>query len=235
MINYRHVEYCQPRQLTAPTSTTFVHKVLFCLVSCTIYLSIVLLFDQIVTDLVINRVHYPSTNHSLSPGQVDQLLPPIGQPLHEEHEIECRDRVLAHRLHQQCPGSPSSPPTSPSSKPGSSASSCVLPLSLHNPHLTTLQLVLGLVTIGPWALFLLYDILLYTTRAAAYEIPYFGGRARGRRRPQRPTLTERPDGRKRALSINGTSGSSGTDEKEGVRKRNKEDDSDGAEDLTEEG
>lgn len=92
---------------------------------------------------------------------------------------------------------------------------------------------MGVATIGPWALFLFYDIILYIVRAVAYEVPYYGGRARGRRRPLAPTLTERPDGRKRVLSINGTSGS-GSDEKEGL-KNGRSLDSDEADDLTEEG
>lgn len=76
-------------------------------------------------------------------------------------------------------------------------------------------------------------MILYIFRAIAYEIPYNGGRARGRRRPQAPPLTERPDGWKRALSISGTSGS-GTDENDGVKKRISLD-SDETDDLTEEG
>ncbi len=64
-------------------------------------------------------------------------------------------------------------------------------------------------TIGPWALFIIYDVLLYLVRAVAYEIPYIGGRARGRQRPRAPTLAERPNGRARTFSIGGpmTSGS----------------------------
>ena len=60
-------------------------------------------------------------------------------------------------------------------------------------------------TIGPWALFLIYDMLLYIIRAVAFEIPYFGGRARGRRRPRAPSLVERPNGRRRTFSIGGPS------------------------------
>ncbi|MCJ1371486.1 hypothetical protein MMC20_002703 [Loxospora ochrophaea] len=65
-------------------------------------------------------------------------------------------------------------------------------------------LLLGILTIGPWALFLIYDLLLYLFRTAAYEVPYFGGRAKGRKRPRAPSLTERPDGRtRRTFSISG--------------------------------
>lgn len=102
---------------------------------------------------------------------------------------------------------------------------CLAPsISAHAP-----QLLLGIITIGPWAILIVYDILLYLVRAIAYEIPYFGGRARGRRRPRAPSLAERPNGRRRTFSISGaisgsegvTSGTSGSegDEKEGLRKR----------------
>lgn len=76
-------------------------------------------------------------------------------------------------------------------------------------------------------------MILYIVRAIAYEIPYYGGRARGRGRPQAPQLTERPGGWKRALSISGTTGN-GNEEKEGAKKRISLD-SDEADDLTEEG
>lgn len=49
-------------------------------------------------------------------------------------------------------------------------------------------------------------MVLYIFRAAFYEIPYYGGRAQGKRRPRAPTLKERPNGRKRAFSIGGASG-----------------------------
>ncbi|CAF9941958.1 hypothetical protein IMSHALPRED_003117 [Imshaugia aleurites] len=66
-------------------------------------------------------------------------------------------------------------------------------------------LLLGVMTIGPWALFLIYDMILYIIRAVAYEIPVYGGRARGRRRPLAPSLVERPNGRRRTFSISGPS------------------------------
>lgn len=77
-------------------------------------------------------------------------------------------------------------------------------------------------TIGPWALFIVYDVLLYVVRAVAYEIPYIGGRARGRQRPRAPKLAERPNGRARIFSIGGpiTSGSE-TDESQVVRVRSR--------------
>ena len=82
------------------------------------------------------------------------------------------------------------------------------------------QLLLGICTIGPWALMLVYDLVLYIVRSITYEVPYFGGRARGRRRPRAPSLAERPNGRPRSFSIN-VNASTGfeNDEKEGTRER----------------
>ncbi|KAK2809814.1 hypothetical protein FQN50_003454 [Emmonsiellopsis sp. PD_5] len=57
--------------------------------------------------------------------------------------------------------------------------------------------------IGPWAFLILYDILLYVWRASTYEIPIIGGRARGRQRPQAPSFSERPSGRRRTFSLRG--------------------------------
>jgi len=58
---------------------------------------------------------------------------------------------------------------------------------------------LGVVTIGPWALLLVYDLLFYVYRSCAYHIPFIGGKAQGKRRPRAPSLTERPSGRCRYL------------------------------------
>ena len=86
--------------------------------------------------------------------------------------------------------------------------------------LTSRKLLLGICTIGPWALMLVYDLILYISRSIAYEIPYFGGRARGRRRPRAPSLAERPNGRPRSFSIsmNASTGLD-TDDKAGMRER----------------
>jgi hypothetical protein len=54
---------------------------------------------------------------------------------------------------------------------------------------------------GPWLLFLVYDAILYIFRAATYDIPYIGGRARNRPRPRAPSLSERPSGRPRTFSL----------------------------------
>ena len=81
----------------------------------------------------------------------------------------------------------------------------LFPLSRRNLLTFPPQLLLGVMTIGPWALFLVYDMMLYIIRAVAYEVPYFGGRARGRRRPRAPSLVERPNGRRRTFSFSGPS------------------------------
>lgn len=84
------------------------------------------------------------------------------------------------------------------------------PLLRKPPHLiaktithTLTQLLLGTITIGPWLLIIIYDIVLYIVRALAYEVPFFGGRARGRQKPRAPSLSERPSGRARTFSIGG--------------------------------
>ena len=82
------------------------------------------------------------------------------------------------------------------------------------------QVLLGILTIGPWALLIAYDLILYIVRAVTYEIPYVGGRARGRQRPRAPSLAERPSGRPRTFSIAGPLSSSGEPiGKEGLRER----------------
>lgn len=64
-----------------------------------------------------------------------------------------------------------------------------------------MQLVFGLVMIGPWAALVIYDLILYVFRAVTYEIPIVGGRARGKARPRAPSLTERPSGHRRRFSL----------------------------------
>ncbi|KAH7077705.1 hypothetical protein BKA63DRAFT_564277 [Paraphoma chrysanthemicola] len=67
--------------------------------------------------------------------------------------------------------------------------------------ITRVFLFLGLITIGPWAALLFYDLVLYIVRAVTYEIPFVGGRARGKARPRAPSLTERPTGHRRRFSL----------------------------------
>ena len=58
-----------------------------------------------------------------------------------------------------------------------------------------------MLTIGPWAVLLVYDVLLYIWRSITHEIPLIGGRARGKARPRAPSLKERPDGHRRRFSL----------------------------------
>ena len=72
------------------------------------------------------------------------------------------------------------------------------PLSpLHQPAEHCSQIFFGVVTIGPWAVLIIYDLVLYCSRTVAYELPVFGGRATGKRSPRAPSLT---DGQRRQLS-----------------------------------
>ena len=64
----------------------------------------------------------------------------------------------------------------------------------------------------------MYDLLLYIVRTATYEVPYIGGRARGRQRPRVPTLAERPNGHRRTFSLGGSTIAGGeNEEQEGLR------------------
>ncbi|KAF2241592.1 hypothetical protein BU26DRAFT_440582 [Trematosphaeria pertusa] len=67
--------------------------------------------------------------------------------------------------------------------------------------LKRLFFLMGLLMIGPWAFLLIYDFLLYVARAINHEIPFVGGRARGKARPRAPSLTERPGGHRRRFSL----------------------------------
>lgn len=50
---------------------------------------------------------------------------------------------------------------------------------------------------------ILLDAGLYIYRMALWEFPWIGGRARGHQRPRAPSLTERAEGRRRALGFKG--------------------------------
>jgi hypothetical protein len=67
--------------------------------------------------------------------------------------------------------------------------------------LTGLQLLMGVILIGPWVCLLVYDLFLYIARSITHEIPIVGGRAQGKARPRAPSLTERPSGHRRKFSI----------------------------------
>ncbi|ORY10440.1 hypothetical protein BCR34DRAFT_566933 [Clohesyomyces aquaticus] len=79
----------------------------------------------------------------------------------------------------------------------------ILPASFSTVEtwVTRIFLLLGIITIGPWAALLLYDLLLYIFRSISHEIPVIGGRARGKARPRAPSLTERPSGHRRRFSL----------------------------------
>ncbi|EEH19999.1 hypothetical protein PABG_02258 [Paracoccidioides brasiliensis Pb03] len=77
-------------------------------------------------------------------------------------------------------------------------------LTAFEAWLVRVFIFLGTIIIAPWAFLILYDILLYIWRACTYEIPIIGGRARGRQRPQAPSFSERPDGRRRTFSLRGS-------------------------------
>ncbi|KAJ6096208.1 hypothetical protein N7486_006954 [Penicillium sp. IBT 16267x] len=64
-------------------------------------------------------------------------------------------------------------------------------------------LLLGLITIGPWAALILFDAGLWLFRILLWELPWVGGRARGQQRPRAPSLNERPDGHRRAFGLRG--------------------------------
>ena len=78
------------------------------------------------------------------------------------------------------------------------------------------KVLLGALTIGPWLLFIIYDAALYIFRAATYDIPYIGGRARNRPRPRAPSLTERPSGRTRTFNLAVPGGSTQVESGEGA-------------------
>ncbi|KAH6616881.1 hypothetical protein C7974DRAFT_53729 [Boeremia exigua] len=79
----------------------------------------------------------------------------------------------------------------------------ILPASFSTVEtwLTRVFLIFGIVLIGPWAILVVYDLVLYVFRAATYELPVVGGRARGKARPRAPSLTARPNGHRRRFSL----------------------------------
>ncbi|KAJ5588879.1 hypothetical protein N7537_011557 [Penicillium hordei] len=62
---------------------------------------------------------------------------------------------------------------------------------------------LGLITIGPWAFLVFLDASIWIYRLILWEVPWIGGRARGRQRPRAPSLNERPSGQRRAFGLRG--------------------------------
>ncbi|PTU21389.1 hypothetical protein P175DRAFT_0515537 [Aspergillus ochraceoroseus IBT 24754] len=61
-------------------------------------------------------------------------------------------------------------------------------------------ILLGILTILPWAVLIVFDFGLYIWRILTYEIPVVGGRARGMQRPRAPSLNELPDRLRLGLS-----------------------------------
>ncbi|PGH04018.1 hypothetical protein GX51_03688 [Blastomyces parvus] len=90
-------------------------------------------------------------------------------------------------------------------------------LTAFEAWLARVFLILGTIIIAPWAFMILYDLLLYIWRASTYEIPIIGGRARGRQRPQAPSFSERPDGRRRTFSLTGPLHDGDGDDRQGQR------------------
>lgn len=56
---------------------------------------------------------------------------------------------------------------------------------------------------------IIFDAGLYLYRMILWEFPRIGGRARGHQRPRAPSLTERAEGRRRALGLKGVDSDSG--------------------------
>ncbi|KAF2761159.1 hypothetical protein EJ05DRAFT_483555 [Pseudovirgaria hyperparasitica] len=77
------------------------------------------------------------------------------------------------------------------------------PLTILETWIVRVFLVLSILTFGPWAVLIIYDLLLYIWRSVVHEVPIVGGRAQGRLRPRAPSLRERPDGHRRRISLVG--------------------------------
>ncbi|KAF4770170.1 hypothetical protein N7455_006792 [Penicillium solitum] len=71
---------------------------------------------------------------------------------------------------------------------------------------------LGLITIGPWAFLVFLDATIWIYRLILWEVPWVGGRARGRQRPRAPSLNERPGGQRRAFGLRGVETDTGDSE-----------------------
>ncbi|KAJ5561756.1 hypothetical protein N7535_003783 [Penicillium sp. DV-2018c] len=76
--------------------------------------------------------------------------------------------------------------------------------------------LLGLITIGPWAFLILLDATIWLYRLILWELPWIGGRARGRQRPRAPSLNERPGGQRRAFGLRGVESDTGDSDGDGV-------------------
>jgi hypothetical protein len=76
----------------------------------------------------------------------------------------------------------------------------------------TPQFALGLITIGPWAFLVFLDATIWLYLMILWELPWIGGRARGRQRPRAPSLNERPGGQRRAFGLRGVETDTGDSE-----------------------
>ena len=77
------------------------------------------------------------------------------------------------------------------------------------------QILLGIITIFPWAALIVFDASLWLYRMIIWEFPWIGGRARGQQRPRAPSLNERLDEHRRSFRL----GSMELDESERERSR----------------
>lgn len=87
------------------------------------------------------------------------------------------------------------------------------------------QFVLGLITIVPWGVLLVFDAALYLYHWLLYEFPVVGGRARGQQRPRAPSFNEGPV---RILGLSGIDDANDEEVKgeEGLHAEGKEEDID---------
>ncbi|KAJ5808300.1 hypothetical protein N7474_009569 [Penicillium riverlandense] len=85
------------------------------------------------------------------------------------------------------------------------------------------QFVLGLITIVPWGVLLVFDAILYLYHLLLYELPVVGGRARGQQRPRAPSFNEGPV---RVLGLSGVDDPDDEEGEEGLHAEGKEADTD---------
>jgi hypothetical protein len=76
-------------------------------------------------------------------------------------------------------------------------------------------ILLGIITIIPWAVLIAFDASLWLYRMIIWEFPWIGGRARGQQRPRAPSINERLEESRRSLRL----GSVEVDESERGRSR----------------
>ncbi|KIV96995.1 hypothetical protein PV10_00805 [Exophiala mesophila] len=67
-------------------------------------------------------------------------------------------------------------------------------LTVYETWIIRAFLLLSILNLLPWVIAVIYDILYYISRQIWHEVPIWGGRARGQRRPRAPTLRGRDRG-----------------------------------------